>query len=335
MFVSKSGKVRGWTASSAWARAGMAPFFLSGHVDRSDRMKRLLGGPRSGFFADYDMYTPEELERDPDVLRFRAVGLGRGAGTVISLPTDESFGLVVEKEYARGAVVRERLHRLDELRPHLARSALIAARLQMDRARVAGKTLAALGLPALVLNEQGKVLATNSLVEGLAGFVLWRALDRVSLTDRSADRMLRDAIAAIDAPQGGVRSFPVRHMESGAAMIAHVIPIRLSARDVFLRCAVSARLDPRDRAASASRRTGTIPVRSDARGSAGRARPCRGRNRRPARLRTWRFGKHDPHAGPGRFGEDRLQSPDRSRCAAHGCLVGAAARQILAFLKFA
>ena len=56
--------------------------------------------------------------------------------------------------------------------------------------------------------------------------------------------MLRDAIAAIDAPQGGVRSFPVRHAESGATMIAHVIPIRLSARDIFMRCAAALVLTP-------------------------------------------------------------------------------------------
>lgn len=246
MFISNSGKVRGWTASSAWARDGMAPFFWSGHVNRSDRMKRLLGARRSGFVTEYDIYTPEEWERDPDNVRFRTIGLGWATGTVISLPTEESFGVVLEREYARGpmALEHERITRLDELRPHLARSALIAARLQMDRARVAGKTLAALGLPALVLNEQGKVLAANSLVEGLADFVLWRALDRVSLTDASADRMLRDAMAAIDAPQGGVRSFPVRHAESGAAMVAHVIPIRLSARDVFLCCAAALVLTP-------------------------------------------------------------------------------------------
>jgi len=47
--------------------------------------------------------------------------------------------------------------------------------LQLERARMASETLAALGLPALVLNEQGKVLAANSLIEALTGYVQWRA----------------------------------------------------------------------------------------------------------------------------------------------------------------
>ncbi len=53
------------------------------------------------------------------------------------------------------------VQKLDELRPHLARSALMSARLQLERARIASETLASLGLPALVINEHGKVLAAN------------------------------------------------------------------------------------------------------------------------------------------------------------------------------
>src|SRR5262249_9287810 len=79
------------------------------------------------------------------------------------------------------------VQKLDELRPHLARSVLLSARLQLERARLASETLAALGLPALVLNEQGKVLAANSLAEGLGGYVHWRALVRAALTGRPAD----------------------------------------------------------------------------------------------------------------------------------------------------
>ena len=67
----------------------------------------------------------------------------------------------------RGPVERAFVQKLDELRPDLARSVLMSARLQLERARIASETLAALGLPALVLNEQGKVLAANSLIEAL------------------------------------------------------------------------------------------------------------------------------------------------------------------------
>jgi PAS domain-containing protein len=118
---------------------------------------------------------------------------------------------VLEREYVRGPVERSAIQKLDELRPHLARSGLLAARLRLERARIASETLATLGLPALVLNEKGKVLAANALIEALIGYVQWRAQDRVSLKDRAADQLLRDAIAAIDVAGGtSVRSGP-RH----------------------------------------------------------------------------------------------------------------------------
>src|SRR5262249_402629 len=46
------------------------------------------------------------------------------------------------------------------------------------------------------------------------------------------------------ASGSGVRSFPVRDTRANAMMVAHVIPIRLSARDVFLRCAAILTLTP-------------------------------------------------------------------------------------------
>jgi DNA-binding CsgD family transcriptional regulator len=105
--------------------------------------------------------------------------------------------------------------------------------------------LAALGLAALVLDEAGKVLAANALIEAAAYPVHWRAADRVTLKDARADELLRDALARIGlADNSGVRSFPVRDPASGTALIGHVVPIRFSARDIFARSAAVFVLTP-------------------------------------------------------------------------------------------
>jgi DNA-binding CsgD family transcriptional regulator len=79
----------------------------------------------------------------------------------------------------------------------------------------------------------------------MTGCVHWRAHDRVSLSDAAADQLLRDAVATIDLAGGlGVRSFPVRDMDADVMMVAHVVPIRLSARDIFVRCAAVLVLTP-------------------------------------------------------------------------------------------
>ena len=233
-----------WTASAS-LREKFAIYVRDGWLLRGQRRDRVFGARHAGFLVEYDIYTDRELDVDPVYRDFlRPDGFGWAAGTAISLPTGDMFIISLERKYARGPVERAEVEQLDELRPHLARSALLSARLQLERAHIASETLAALGLPALVLNEQGKVLAASHLVEELTGYVQWRAQGRVSLKDRVADQFLRDAISAIDVAGGTVRSFPVRDTGAEAMMVAHVVPIRLSARDIFVRCAAALVLTP-------------------------------------------------------------------------------------------
>jgi PAS domain-containing protein len=233
-----------WTASpGARDRAEKAVnerWFWRGQV-----LTRWYAARHAGFLTELDLFTPEELDLEPVYHDFwRPQGVGWAVGTLIPIPTGENVHFAIPRWTERGPYERDIVQKLDELRPHLARSALMSARLQLERARIASETLAALGLPALVLNDQGKVLAANSLIEALSGYVHWRALDRISLKDKAADKLLRDAIAAVEMAGGSVRSFPVRDLGAEAMMVAHVIPIRLSARDIFVRCAAALVLTP-------------------------------------------------------------------------------------------
>jgi DNA-binding CsgD family transcriptional regulator/PAS domain-containing protein len=245
LFVS-NGRIHDWATSTQIAADVMRPFVESGQLAGSQRMRRLLAARHAGFLRDLDVFSKAEMLDDPfyrDLLYPR--GLGWAAATAIPLPTGDSFAITVEREYRLGPVEASAVQALDALRPHLARAALLSARLQLDRARIASNTLAALGLAALVLDEHGKVLAANPLIEAMADFVVWRAHGGVSLNDRNAEKLLREAIATMDAPLApSPRSFPVRKADSNATMVAHVIPIRLSARDIFARSAAALVLTP-------------------------------------------------------------------------------------------
>ena len=241
-----SGKdVLHWVASPE-PRARAEKMVREGWLWRGTVMARLFAQRHAGFLIDIDFFTPEELEREPiyqDV--WRPQGVGWGMATAIPIPTGENATFVLSRRTEFGPFDRASAARLDEFRPHLARSVLISARLQLERARVAGEALAALGVPALVVDERGTVLFANKLIESMTGHVVWRAFGRVSLKDKAADRLLRDAIAMIDSePARSVRSFPARDPEAETAMVAHIIPIRLSARDIFLRCAAVLAMTP-------------------------------------------------------------------------------------------
>jgi DNA-binding CsgD family transcriptional regulator len=243
LFITKA-KVQYWTASpqnrDRAEKVMSEGWFWSGQL-----VSRAFAARHAGFLTELDVLTPNELDQEPMIRDyFRPQGIGWLVGTVLPIPTGENLIFVLTRRTERGPVEREFVQKLDELRPHLARSALMSARLQLERARIASETLAALGLPALVLNDQGKVLAANSLIEALGSYVQWRAFDRVSLKDKAGDKLLRDAIAAVEMAGGSVRSFPVRDLGADAMMVAHVIPIRLSARDIFVRCAAALVLTP-------------------------------------------------------------------------------------------
>ncbi len=244
VFTITKADIQYWTASPG-SREGTERYINEGWLWRGQIAARFFAARHAGFLTELDLFTLDELDQEllyRDYWRPR--GIGWAVGTAILIPTSEYVTFVLTRRTERGPVERSVVQKLDELRSHLARSALLSARLQLERARIASETLAALGLPALVLNEQGKVLAANSLIEALGGYIQWRAYDRVSLKDKAADKLLRDAIAAIDVAVGAVRSFPVRDTGAEAMMVAHIVPIRLSARDIFVRCAAAFVLTP-------------------------------------------------------------------------------------------
>lgn len=244
VFFAINDAIINWTSTES-LQGHIAKYIQDGWLKRCSRRERWFGLKRAGFLVDHDVWTPEELDNDPVYRDFlRPCGLGWCVATVVPMPTGDCTILSAERDYARGPVEETVVDKLDALRPHLARSTLLSARLQLERARIASETLAALGLPALVLDEQGKVLAANSLIDGIKEYISWRAFDRISLMDKAADQLLRDAIAAINVAGGSVRSFPVRDAGAEAMMVAHVIPIRLSARDIFVRCAAALVLTP-------------------------------------------------------------------------------------------
>ena len=195
LFITK-GDVQFWTASPD-ARKPAEKFVKEGWFWRGQIFARLFAARHAGFLTELDHFTPDELDREPIYTSFwRPHGVGSAAGMVIPIPTGENVSFILTRWADRGPVDRTSILKLDELRPHLARSVLISARLQLERARIASETLGALGLPALVLNEQGKALACNSLADVLGSYVQWRAFDRISLKDKAADRLLQDALVA-------------------------------------------------------------------------------------------------------------------------------------------
>jgi len=228
-------KVLNWTSSSS-LNTVFQSYVSDGWFSQCTRRVCLFSRNQPTFLVEHDYWTPEQIDANP-IYRdfFRPRGLGWSAGTGLMMPTGDNIVFSVERQFARGPIESEQVHALNALRPHLARAALIAARLGLRSASTASGALAAMGLPALVLDESGTVIEANDLMQGLEAQVQWRALDRIVLRDPAADALLRATLAQSDgsAPPAGVHSFALRAQEGQAALVGHLIPIRRSAHDIF------------------------------------------------------------------------------------------------------
>jgi DNA-binding CsgD family transcriptional regulator len=238
-------KVLNWTASANLADT-FKVYVEDGWLRRCTRRACWLTHAHPGFLVEHDIWKQEELESNPiyrDFLMPR--GLGWSAGTALPMPTGDNIVFSLERDFAKGPVERERIGVLDRLRPHLARSALVSARLRLEHARGAADTLALIGLPAVVLNQDGAVMWANRLAESLPDFVHWRANHRMAFVDAAANALLCEAIRQTGhRAERNVQSFPVRNGDCTATRVAHVLPICRSARDIFERCSTVVVLTP-------------------------------------------------------------------------------------------
>lgn len=234
LLFSARDRVLKWTASAS-LNGIFRSYVDDGWFGRCPRRICLFGQSLPAFFVEHDFWTPQQLDNNP-IYRdfFRPHGLGWSAGTGLQLPSGDHIVFSIERDHSRGPIEKERVEMLNELRSHLARSAFVAARLGLQRAKGAKEALTQMGLPALLLTQDGAVVEANSLVEDLSNHVQWRARNRIVLSDSRANGLLGGALAALDTdPNLPVRSFPLRDADDKPALVAHLVPIRRSANDIF------------------------------------------------------------------------------------------------------
>ena len=202
----------------------------------NERAQRLLAHGRHGFITDEDVFSRDELAREPVYRDFLIpAGYGSGVATVIAAPTGDTTIVHCERNFAEGTVDGQAIAALDRLRPHFARAGLLGRRLAMERARAASQALELMGLPAAVLGLRGHVLDANALFQDLIPGVFLDRTARLSLAYGPADDMLATVIAGFsraELPQP-VRSLPIPAWRGTNPMVVHVAPVRGRARDIF------------------------------------------------------------------------------------------------------
>ncbi len=209
-------------------------YMEEGWASRTDRVARLFSKERAGFVTDLEIYTREEIDREPVYTEFlRNNGLGWGAATAVVAPSGERMVVSVERAHARGPVPSGAVRRLNALRPHLARAVTLSTRLAMRSARAAAEALEMIGTPAAVIGRNGRIIASNGSFDALARGLVQRG-GHLTLLEENADRLVQAAIAGIARDDAtSVRSIPVRGRRTFKPVVLHLVPIRRAAADVF------------------------------------------------------------------------------------------------------
>lgn len=211
-----------FTSTDAWRASLRAGLVFSPRYT-------FLTGLRFFYASDY-----AKVDGDSVDTALAKLGLGMQLTTVIPVPTGEFASLTFERLRRDGRHHPEQIAALDACWPHLARAGLIAARLRLERAQATTSALQALGLPAAVLSQAGRLRAANALFEAMGASFELTAFGGLALAQPTANALFLRAIgAAADAVQPVVRSIPVRADDDTPPMVMHVLPLRRAARDIF------------------------------------------------------------------------------------------------------
>jgi DNA-binding CsgD family transcriptional regulator len=195
------------------------------------RIPRIIELKSAGFMNDHDLLPDEVIRTHPFYRDFmQPRGYGWVAGSVVQVPTGETLVFGVERHYSRGPVERHFIEALDTVRPHLARAALLSARLRLERARAMADALGMVGIPSAVLQTSGRMIAANVEFEAMVPAVFRDHHSGLAINDASADALLKSALGARRlAP----RSFPIAASAERPPMIVHLLPVRGQAADIF------------------------------------------------------------------------------------------------------
>ncbi len=251
LFTVNSDRIR-WTASPDIYDL-IDEFIRDGWAAINPRPVRLARINHFGFAVDHEHFTAEELENDPVYTRFyRKRGLGWAAGTMLDVPSGDSIIFSFEKAFAKGPVDARAVSALDQLRPHLARAALLACRFDMEKSRAMVAAFAKVGLPSATLGKSGRLLAASEDFHATMERVLEDRVVRVKFKDAAIDSLFEQSLESIRVGAFGaaqIYSIPIAAVDDEVPLIVHLVPIQRSAHDVFSSATTLLVVTPVDRSA--------------------------------------------------------------------------------------
>lgn len=222
-----------WTASERVHQA-FHDYVVDGWFRRCGRRICLFDTAHSSFLTEKDYWTEEEYSNNEIYQKFFIPrSLGWSAGTGLTITTGDNIVCSIENDYSTGPMDDKNKFYLNSLRPHIARSAMVAARLGLESATTAAETMAKIGVPIFLLNRSGDIIKAHHTTEALSSSVTYKN-GQLGFLNNKAHQLYTNALATAYNPQGkSPSSFPVSDQEDTAQFVAHLLPLRGASQDIF------------------------------------------------------------------------------------------------------
>lgn len=228
-----AGHGRKWIATSNFQEL-FEEFVAEGWAENNTRLEKANREGQFSFVHDHDLFSAEERDNMPVYREFlHPRGFGHAAATLIGGPESIDISICFERQLVHGLISPKLIGFLDSLRPHIARSLVLSAELEQQKADIMVSGLSAIGAPAAVVQHDGRVLSSNAKFENAQQRISIHARDRLFLNDERANRLLQDALSKIREDQ--IKSIPLPSTEEDQACIVHVIPLCGNALDFSLK----------------------------------------------------------------------------------------------------
>lgn len=220
-----------------------------GWIKRNTRAQKLLMIDHPGFIDEAQYFTEEDYNTQPIFTEvMKPLGYGFGTSTFITAPSGDQMIFAVEKKKVTGPVTPAAISYLDQLRPHLARAAMMSSRLEFERITAAVEALQMSGLPSAVLRGDGRIIGANRLWEEMTPQIVTAARGDVRFHYGPANVLHKQTLEQ-HRYHGSLasKSFPLPQIEHQPPAVVHTVPVEGSARDIFSNAAVFLIVTPIDR----------------------------------------------------------------------------------------
>lgn len=232
--ITSKGFSLNWTSTDNLTEI-ITDYISEGWFARCGRRVCVFKDAHAAFLRELDYWSQEEYEEN-DIYRdfFHPKGWGWSAGTGLLVPTGDSISIFFERRLEEGPLEASQINYLNELRPHLARSVMVATRLGLKNAASAGQALAQLSVPICILSSDGELISSHNMNDDVNELLIVGAKNKLILKDSAANTLLAESLTKLGSRNlNTVQSFPVRDHNEQATYIGHVLPVSRSVHDIF------------------------------------------------------------------------------------------------------